>query len=197
MRGCVQARFGQAQQSVWEHGQAVLGGYEALLLAAASGQLPEGWRPPKWWSPAAAAWLLAHQPQRQTMARYLLWHDCGKPAALVLDAQGRAHFPGHAQVSADTWRALGGTADEVWLIRHDMVLHSGSAADCAELLHTPEGRRLWPGLLLAALSEVHANAQMFGGTESTSFKAKAKQLDRRGTQLLGAAGANAIQAAAG
>lgn len=188
MRGCVQARFEGRQQTVWEHGQAVLACYEDLLRAAQCGGLPAGWRAPKWWTPQAAARLLALQPPKETMASYLLWHDCGKPATRALDAQGRAHFPGHAQASADTWQAMGGAADEVWLMRHDMVLHSGSAADCAELLRTSEGQRLWPGLLLGALCEVHANAQMFGGTDSVSFKAKAKQLDRRGAQLLAAAG---------
>jgi hypothetical protein len=38
-------------------------------------------------------------------------------------------------------------------------------------------------LLLAGLSEIHANAQMFGGIESTSFKMKWKHIDRRGKQI--------------
>ena len=38
-------------------------------------------------------------------------------------------------------------------------------------------------LLLVALSEIHANAEMFGGIESTSFKIKWKQIDKRGNAI--------------
>lgn len=39
-------------------------------------------------------------------------------------------------------------------------------------------------LLLSGLSEIHANAEMFGGLESTSFKIKYKQIDSRGKQII-------------
>jgi len=39
-------------------------------------------------------------------------------------------------------------------------------------------------LLLTALAEIHSNAEMFGGIESTSFKIKWKQLNRRGKKIL-------------
>jgi len=35
-------------------------------------------------------------------------------------------------------------------------------------------------LLLTAIAEVHSNAEMFGGHDSDSFKAKIKRLDKRG-----------------
>lgn len=38
-------------------------------------------------------------------------------------------------------------------------------------------------LLLTSLAEIHANASIFGGIESQSFKAKYKQIDRRGNKL--------------
>jgi hypothetical protein len=38
--------------------------------------------------------------------------------------------------------------------------------------------------LLTSLCELHSNASMFGGIESTSFKIKYKQLDKRGNQVL-------------
>jgi hypothetical protein len=39
-------------------------------------------------------------------------------------------------------------------------------------------------LLVTTLCELHSNATMFGGIESTSFKIKFKQLDKRGKQVL-------------
>jgi hypothetical protein len=39
-------------------------------------------------------------------------------------------------------------------------------------------------LLLTGLAEVHSNAQMFGGLDSTSFKIKFKSINQRGKQIL-------------
>ena len=39
-------------------------------------------------------------------------------------------------------------------------------------------------LLIAGLCEVHSNASMFGGIESTSFKIKMKQIEKRGKRIL-------------
>jgi hypothetical protein len=39
-------------------------------------------------------------------------------------------------------------------------------------------------LILSALSEVHSNATMFGGTDSVSFKIKWKHSNKRGRQVL-------------
>jgi hypothetical protein len=38
-------------------------------------------------------------------------------------------------------------------------------------------------LLLAGLAEIHANAEMFNGFDSPSFKIKYKQIDRRGRAI--------------
>lgn len=179
MRSCIQSKSAAGTQSVLEHGESVYTHYLELLLAAQAGGFPDGWRTPKWWSGRVARALASLQPSESTMRNYLRYHDCGKPETLVMDESGRSHFPGHAEASANRWAALGGTEDEVWLMRTDMLLHVGSAEECQSI----QGHRLMPGLLFAALSEVHANAQMFGGVESTSFKMKAKQLDRRGAAL--------------
>lgn len=45
------------------------------------------------------------------------------------------------------------------------------------------GRPHAVALLLTGLAEVHANASMFGGIESTSFKIKWKNLDKRGRAI--------------
>ncbi|MDR2108032.1 MAG: HD domain-containing protein [Coriobacteriales bacterium] len=39
-------------------------------------------------------------PPDATLRLALLFHDLGKPQTFVLDAQGRGHFPGHAEASA-------------------------------------------------------------------------------------------------
>jgi len=38
-------------------------------------------------------------------------------------------------------------------------------------------------LLLTGLAEIHSNAEMFGGIESTSFKIKWKQINKRGKKI--------------
>lgn len=120
-------------------------------------------------------------PPLELMRQYLRFHDCGKPLCRTVDETGRQHFPNHAMVSAERWSALGGDPRVTWLMANDMQLHSGSTNDCEAL----RGHPLLSGLIFAGLAEVHANADMFGGTESDSFKAKAKHLERRTAQLLG------------
>ncbi len=176
MRGCMQFRT----QNTLEHGEAVWAKYQALQAAAAEGALPEGWRAPKWWSVEAAQRLASAQPDPGLMSNYLRYHDCGKPLCRQVDEQGRAHFPDHARASAELWASIGGHPDEVWLMANDMLLHAGLAQECEPL----KGHRLMPALMFAALAELHANAEMFGGPQTDSFKAKAKQLERRTTQML-------------
>lgn len=176
MRECQQFQT----QNVLEHGDAVLAKYWALLEAGRRGHFPSGWRQPKWWGAEAAQTLLALQADTATMTHYLRYHDCGKPFTREIDAQGRAHFPGHAGASARLWARIGGSAEEAWLMAHDMLLHTGSAAECKAL----EGHPLAASLIFAALAELHSNAEMFGGVDTPSFKAKAKHLERRSNQLL-------------
>lgn len=176
MRACMQFRT----QDVLEHGDAVLAKYKTLMAAAVEGNFPAGWRQPKWWTPYLARHLALGQPGENVMANYLRYHDCGKPLCRIEDEEGRAHFPEHAAHSAETWAGIGGHPDEVWLMANDMLLHCGTAQECEALV----GHRLAPALMFAALAELHANAEMFGGPETTSFKAKAKHLERRSAQLL-------------
>lgn len=176
MRSCQQFRT----QNVLEHGEAVLAKYRTLMAHASEGLLPEGWRQPKWWTPETAQCLARAQPPEAIMTNYLRYHDCGKPLCRTVDEEGRQHFPNHAAVSSQLWGQIGGHPDEMWLMANDMLLHTGSAEACEAL----RGHRLAPALMFAALAEIHSNAEMFGGMETDSFKAKAKQLERRTTQLL-------------
>jgi hypothetical protein len=176
MRSCMQ--FGD--MDVLEHGLAVTRAFSRLWLALEAGEIPEGWRVP--------SWLLAEPVRTRIMAQcaapdvlyaYQKYHDCGKPFCRVVDEEGRTHFPDHAEVSAQVWRDCGGSENVGRLIRLDMAMHLASAEEMKELVLLPEASSLF----LTALAEVHANAEMFGGLDSTSFKAKAKHLDRRGKQL--------------
>lgn len=64
-----------------------------------------------------------------------------------------------------------------------MVLHTIKSEELEQKI-TQFSQADWLTLLVVAFAELHANAEMFGGTNNTSFKIKFKQLDKRGKQLL-------------
>lgn len=176
MRSCMQFR----EQDVLEHGLAVTRAFDTLLHALRTGDVPAGWRIPTWLMEEGARTLfLAKCLPAETLYWYQRYHDCGKPYCLVVDPDGRSHFPDHAEVSERVWLECGGSPAVGRLIGLDMAMHLANAEEMAELAKLPEA----PSLFLTALAEVHANATMFGGFHSVSFKAKAKHLDRRGKQL--------------
>ncbi len=124
---------------------------------------------------------------------YTMYHDCGKPYCRTVDEEGRVHYPNHAEVSYNVWNHVNkidplyrdlreqNFYDKVGeLIRRDMEIHTLKAADIDEFCRdTYEAVTL----LLVGLAEVHSNAEMFGGFDSTSFKIKWKQIDRRGRAI--------------
>ena len=112
--------------------------------------------------------------------RYQLWHDCGKPATRQVDADGRVHYPDHADASSRIWLQLGGEPEIAELIRRDMECHLLRPAGAAAFAKTPFALEL----LITSLCELHANATMFGGMDSESFKIKFKRLDRCGSIIL-------------
>jgi hypothetical protein len=63
-----------------------------------------------------------------------------------------------------------------------MVFHTIKSDEVEEFLNNSLQTVLT--LLVTSLCELHSNASMFGGIESTSFKIKYKQLDKRGNQVL-------------
>lgn len=108
-------------------------------------------------------------------------HDCGKPFCRQVDDTG-AHFPNHAEVSYNIAKEIGLDDTVANLIRHDMFFHECSAQELQDKLSVWD-IRFTNTLLITALSEIHANASIFGGIDSTSFKIKYKQLDRRSKYL--------------
>jgi hypothetical protein len=168
-------------QDVLEHGLAVTETFAALRRALETGGAPVEWRLPDWLmtEPIRRGFLARCLPP-ETLYWYQRYHDCGKPYCRQVDEHGRAHFPDHAEVSERIWAACGGAPDIGRLIGLDMAMHIASADEMAQLIKLPEA----PSLFLTALAEIHSNAPLFGGFESTSFKAKAKHLHRRGKQFL-------------
>lgn len=169
-------------QDVLAHGRSVREHY-FVLLDHLTGKVnlhnAPNWHLPTWVDEYADQLAAATLP-RHTMATYLALHDCGKPTVKEVDADGRSHFPGHAQASAATYAALPGADPLVTdLIAGDMDIHTLSAADIPEFAT----RATAIAHLLAGLAEVHSNAGMFGGVSSTSFKIKRKHLDKRGRAL--------------
>jgi hypothetical protein len=178
MRSCEQT----AGQTILEHGFSVAQYLEELLDFLDGKPLDEArWRIPTWIAENRDL-LRGLLPSREMLREYAIFHDCGKPRCRTVDAEGRVHFPDHAEVSYRAWLEAGGDEDVAFLIRHDMTLHTATSIEAEAFAEGTEPRFL-AALLLSALAEVHSNARMFGGIESTSFKIKWKQIDRRGRRV--------------
>jgi hypothetical protein len=175
MRTCYQ----HAHQNMLEHGLAVEAAFLSLVDSLAKGVAPDGFRVSEW---LVAGWSVFENKllHRDVISRYQRYHDCGKPRCRTIDENGRQHFPGHAIHSEAVWLEAGGDAAAGRLIGLDMVVHEMFAAEILSFALIPESATLW----LTALSEIHANAVLFGGMDTVSFKSKWKHIDRRGKALL-------------
>lgn len=175
MRSCEQT----AGQSVLEHGESVARYYADIHDHLTKGTpLRYDWRLPSWLEDEQSREELVRRLLPfQTAQTYQTYHDCGKPYCLVIDEEGRRHFPDHAACSKAVWRSLFPDDEQTArLIGMDMDIHLLKAEGIPAFADRPEAATL----LLTGLAEVHSNAAMFGGRDSTSFKAKWKHLDRRG-----------------
>jgi len=113
---------------------------------------------------------------------YAINHDCGKHLTKIVGQDGKVHYPDHARASYEFWlEHCPEKTTEARLILNDMFFHTCSSQ---ELEETSLSKTDLFTLLITALAEIHSNAALFGGIESTSFKVKYKQLERRGNQLL-------------
>lgn len=127
---------------------------------------------------------------------YMNYHDLGKFRCRKFDSDGKQHFPDHAKISKELWIKLNKDSprNDIQflseyhviligeLILHDMDLHIMNSKE-VDNLFTKMDSQLIINLLLASLVEIHANAQMWGGTDSVNFKIKWKQISRRGNQI--------------
>ena len=112
------------------------------------------------------------------LSEYQIYHDIGKPFCKTYDLDTKnPHFHNHAAVSANTYP---GSSKIKELIGSDMLIHTIKDKDM-ELFSKRDDSI---SLLLTGMAEIHANAEMFGGLNSTSFKIKYKQINTRGKALL-------------
>lgn len=176
MRGCEQTKG----MSVLDHGFYVARYFEDLRNHVVHGTtLNYEWDLPEWVYDERLWQRLAPLKHVRT---YQIMHDCGKPACRTTDEDGKVHFPQHALVSAELWRTLGQPEIECQLMAGDMDIHLLKDDGVERFIQNP----LFATWLLTGLAEIHANASMFGGIDSISFKIKHKHISRRGKAILSA-----------
>ena len=107
------------------------------------------------------------------MMKYQILHDCGKPLCREVDEEKRVHYPEHAKVShQQIVRLFPEEIDLQYLVLHDMDFHTLKPDQLKELAESKYGFSLY----LTAWAELMANATMFNGFDSVSFKIKRKHL---------------------
>ena len=167
-------------QTILEHGESVWEYLDDLIGYLKTGKSVHAWRIPEWLDQHKAE-ILENLWDLETIKTYAIYHDCGKPFCRTVDDQGKVHFPNHAQVSYETWLRVSDDKIVANLILNDMKIHTMKAEDIEDFCK--DKRSACTGVL-SGLSEIHSNANMFGGIESDSFKIKWKQIDRRGKQII-------------
>lgn len=165
MRACNQT----SGQTIVQHGLSVWRFTNLLLNKDYS-----KFKMPEWWEDFSDE-IYKNLHSRKTIKHYTIWHDCGKPFCLQLDSQGKQHFPNHAEISHKTFLECFGSKYlySAILIKHDMLLHTATIEDIEQLKDIQ--KETIATLIITALAELHSNATMFGGMDSTSFKIKWKR----------------------
>ena len=141
------------------------------------------WRLPDWLL-QQKSYILDHLHDISALKRYTLYHDCGKPRCRTVDSDGRVHFPDHARISREIYLQHFDDKLIANLIGWDMAIHTSTATEIDCLLRSEWTQQDAFSLLLTAFAEIHSNAAMFGGMDSTSFKIKWKRAVQRGKQIL-------------
>lgn len=172
----MQAGYQTSGISYWEHGELVAARFKDLMNPNQN----MTWRLPAWFE-QNADWIRKQlAPNFELISTYQIWHDCGKSLCRTVDEAGKSHYPDHATLSAQIWQDLGGDPTIGELIRQDMLCHQLRPTEAKIFASNPCALIL----LVTALCELHANASMFGGFQSDSFKIKWKKMDKVGTIVL-------------
>lgn len=162
-------------QSILDHGKSVNNYYTKIINNEFDGlKIPD--------------WFLTYKDKIKSnlldvkvTQQYHIYHDCGKPSTKTVDSDGKIHYPNHAEVSKQLWLEADGDPLTGELIGLDMIFHTETPED---ILSKHLDITIGCTLLLTALSELHANAQLFGGVDSDSFKIKFKRLEKRAKKCL-------------
>lgn len=164
--------------NMMQHGASVYEFFIDLKNHVTKGEgLTLPWKLPEW---ASSPKLWDKLLDDRIVQEYQLFHDNGKPFCKVIDENGKQHFPDHAAKSEQIWRQIGGDEQAARLMGMDMDIHMLKDSGVEEFAKRAEAATL----LLTGLAEVHSNARIFNGMQSISFKAKWKQIDRRGKRLI-------------
>ena len=149
-----------------QHGELVHAHYKALCTELQNNEADPALQ--KWWELAKHA-----LPSPEVLKPYHVYHDCGKHLTLTVDSDGKRRYPDHASASAEQYSALfPQDTFTTHLIRHDMDFHTMRGPDLCSLWNDPCA----PILYLTAWAEIRANASMFGGVDSESYKIKRSRL---------------------
>jgi len=125
--------------------------------------------------------LFKRLPPAEVLKPYHIYHDCGKHLCLEVGDDGKRRFPDHAEWSYKQYLHL--FPDDVMtatLIRMDLGFHTYRGEELLKLCKHP----LAPILYFTAWAEINANAEMFGGRESESYKIKRSRLIQAGKKLV-------------
>ena len=163
-------------QSVYEHGISLCNHIFELINYLETSIIDINWKLP--------FWMIEYQKQilsallsKDIIKEYTTFHDCGKGYCLIVDSAGKRHFPNHAEKSYETWLSVGGNPQAAKLMKMDMMIHTMKADDIDEFITHPEAITL----LLASLSEIHANNKANNGDlNSVNFKIKWKHINKFG-----------------
>jgi len=117
-----------------------------------------------------------------TCEKYIIFHDCGKHRCLTKDENGQSHFYDHAAVSKEVFQEYFENDVASKLIGFDMAIHTMKDNEISDYLNQWNIKDACT-LLLTGLSEIYANSDLFGGVDSTSFKIKFKQIEKRGNAI--------------
>ena len=118
----------------------------------------------------------------KTIKHYNIWHDISKPYVRTIDTNGKNHYPNHAEESQKIWSTIFPEMNTIGrLIGNDMLFHTSKNYDEIRSKNLSIADKCT--LLITALSEIHSNATMFGGTDSDSFKIKFKKLQKIGATM--------------
>lgn len=165
--------------SVFEHGEMVRDRLKDLLRYLETNEKIFEWKLPEWIDIYRVE-LMENILSWEVLEEYTVFHDVSKPFCLTIDESGKQHFPNHAELSKKVWLEVGGTELAAELMGRDMEIHEIKANEVEWFIRDP---KIAVSLLLTGLSEVHANAILFGSMDSVNFKIKWNQINKRGKKI--------------